>query len=167
MAISIRPDRARLIVFTEALPGLTALDLALRRLNSSGHRPAASFFDAAAARPVSYIGEFHHAQITRSPTVRSRPADLAFGMPGGMHDGPMAAKSPAHVPELDLTKEQQREMRKLMGEQMKQRQAITQRYLDKLPEAERQAMQKDLDASRKDSPEHARPAQAGTAESLR
>ena len=51
--------------------------------------------------------------------------------------------------ELDLTKEQQREMRKLMGEQMKQRQAITQRYLDKLPEAERQAMQKDLDASRK------------------
>ena len=39
-------------------------------------------------------------------------------------------------------------MRKLMGEQMKQRQAITQRYLDKLPEAERQAMQKDLDASR-------------------
>ena len=50
--------------------------------------------------------------------------------------------------ELDLTKEQQREMRKLMGEQMKQRQAITQRYLDKLPEAERQAMQKDLDASR-------------------
>ena len=28
-------------------------------------------------------------------------------------------------------------MRKLMGEQMKQRRAITQRYLDKLPEAER------------------------------
>ncbi|MBW8453800.1 MAG: Spy/CpxP family protein refolding chaperone [Pseudomonas sp.] len=74
---------------------------------------------------------------------------LAFGMPGGMHDGPHGGKRAPHMfQELDLTKEQQREMRKLMGEQMKQRQAITQRYLDKLPEAERQAMQKDLDASR-------------------
>lgn len=74
---------------------------------------------------------------------------LAFGMPGGMHDGPHGGKRAPHMfQELDLTKEQQREMRKLMGEQMKQRQAITQRCLDKLPEAERQAMQKDLDASR-------------------
>ncbi|AWL01300.1 Spy/CpxP family protein refolding chaperone [Stutzerimonas stutzeri] len=74
---------------------------------------------------------------------------LAFGMPGGMHDGPHGGKRAPHMfQELDLTKEQQREMRKLMGEQMKQRQAITQRYLDKLPEAQRQAMQKDLDASR-------------------
>lgn len=74
---------------------------------------------------------------------------LAFGMPGGMHDGPHGGKRAPHMfQELDLTKEQQREMRKLMGEQMKQRQAITQRYLDKLPEAERQAMQNDLDASR-------------------
>ena len=70
---------------------------------------------------------------------------LAFAMPGGMHDG---KRAPHMFQELDLTKEQQREMRKLMSEQMKQRQAITQRYLDKLPEAERQAMQKDLDASR-------------------
>lgn len=74
---------------------------------------------------------------------------LAFAMPGGMHDGPHGGNRAPHMfQELDLTKEQQREMRKLMGEQMKQRQAITQRYLDKLPEAERQAMQKDLDASR-------------------
>ena len=74
---------------------------------------------------------------------------LAFGMPGGMHDGPHGGKRAPHMfQDLDLTKEQQREMRKLMGEQMKQRQAITQRYLDKLPEAQRQAMQKDLDASR-------------------
>jgi len=74
---------------------------------------------------------------------------LAFAMPGGMHDGPNGGKRAPHMfQELDLTKEQQREMRKLMSEQMKQRQAITQRYLDKLPEAERQAMQNDLDASR-------------------
>jgi len=74
---------------------------------------------------------------------------LAFAMPGGMHDGPHGGKRAPHMfQDLDLSREQQREMRKLMGEQMKQRQAITQRYLDKLPEAERQAMQKDLDASR-------------------
>lgn len=74
---------------------------------------------------------------------------LAFAMPSGMHDGPHGGKRAPHMfQDLDLTREQQREMRKLMGEQLKQRQAITQRYLDKLPEAERQAMQKDLDASR-------------------
>ena len=77
---------------------------------------------------------------------------LAFAMPGGMHDDPHGGKRAPHMfQDLDLTREQQREMRKLMGEQMKQRQAITQRYLDKLPEAERQAMQKDLDASREET----------------
>ncbi|QTF55289.1 Spy/CpxP family protein refolding chaperone [Stutzerimonas frequens] len=77
---------------------------------------------------------------------------LAFAMPGGMHDGPHGGKRAPHMfQDLDLTREQQREMRKLMGAQMKQRQAITQRYLDKLPEAERQAMQKDLDASREET----------------
>ncbi|WP_313239585.1 periplasmic heavy metal sensor [Stutzerimonas kunmingensis] len=74
---------------------------------------------------------------------------LAFAMPGGMHDGHHGGKNAPHMfQDLDLTKEQQREMRKLMGEQMRQRQEITQRYLDKLPEAERKAMQNDLDASR-------------------
>lgn len=74
---------------------------------------------------------------------------LAVAMPGGMQDGQHTGKRAPHMfHDLDLTREQQREMRKLMGEQMKQRQEITQRYLDKLPEAERKAMQKDLDASR-------------------
>ena len=52
--------------------------------------------------------------------------------------------------ELDLTREQQREMHKLMGEQMQQRRAVTQRYLDKLPEAERKAMQDEIQKSRDD-----------------
>lgn len=74
---------------------------------------------------------------------------LAFAMPGGMHGGHHGGKDTPHMfQDLDLTKEQRREMRKLMGEQMKQRREITQRYLDKLPEAERKAMQNDLDASR-------------------
>jgi protein CpxP len=49
--------------------------------------------------------------------------------------------------DLDLSKEQRREIGKVMGEQMKQRHDIHQRYLDKLPAAEKQAMQKDLKAN--------------------
>ena len=49
---------------------------------------------------------------------------------------------------LDLSKTQQREMRQLMGEQMHGQRAITQRYLDKLPAAERKAMQNELNAAR-------------------
>ncbi|WP_192982365.1 Spy/CpxP family protein refolding chaperone [Pseudomonas sp. EggHat1] len=75
---------------------------------------------------------------------------LAFAMP--MHDG-----SPRHhdrdhgmFKELNLSKEQRQEFRKLMGEQMKTHRDITKRYLDKLPEAEKQAMKKELDKARAD-----------------
>ena len=61
---------------------------------------------------------------------------LAMAMPedgprhgGGEHGSRM-------FKELDLSKEQQRDIRKLMGEQMKGRHEITKRYLDKLPAAE-------------------------------
>lgn len=43
--------------------------------------------------------------------------------------------------DLDLTREQRQQIGKLMGEQMHNRRAITQRYLDKLPAAEQKAMQ--------------------------
>ncbi|MCW3150775.1 Spy/CpxP family protein refolding chaperone [Stutzerimonas stutzeri] len=83
--------------------------------------------------------------------VTTLPA-AAMAMPGGMRDGgpcPHGGKQgPRMFQELDLTREQQREMRKLMGEQMQQRRDVTQRYLDKLPEAERQAMQDELQAGR-------------------
>jgi len=52
--------------------------------------------------------------------------------------------------ELNLSKEQRQEFRKLMGEQMKTHRDITKRYLDKLPEAEKQAMKKELDKARAD-----------------
>ena len=51
--------------------------------------------------------------------------------------------------DLDLTKEQHREFRKLMGEQMKSRHDITQRYLDKLPAADKKAMEDEIAAARK------------------
>ncbi|SDA59747.1 protein refolding chaperone Spy/CpxP family [Pseudomonas sp. NFPP33] len=75
---------------------------------------------------------------------------LAFAMP--MQDG-----GPRHhdrgqgmFKELNLSKEQRQEFRKLMGEQMKTHRDITKRYLDKLPEAEKQAMKKELDKARAD-----------------
>jgi protein CpxP len=71
---------------------------------------------------------------------------LAFAMPDGgprHHD-----RDHSMFKELNLSKEQRQEFRKLMGEQMKTHRDITKRYLDKLPEAEKQAMKKELEQAR-------------------
>lgn len=75
---------------------------------------------------------------------------LAFAMP--MEDGGPRHhdRGPDMFKELNLSKEQRQEFRKLMGEQMKAHRDITKRYLDKLPEAEKQAMKKELDKARAD-----------------
>ena len=61
--------------------------------------------------------------------------------PDGQHQGRQLFK------ELDLSQEQRQQVGKLMGGQMHTRQEITQRYLDKLPAAEQQALQADLKAA--------------------
>lgn len=72
---------------------------------------------------------------------------LAFAMPDAGH-GERQGKRAGHLFEqLDLSRDQQREIRQLMGQQMKARHEITQRYLDKLPAAERKAMQDELAGS--------------------
>nr|WP_303684166.1 hypothetical protein [Brevundimonas naejangsanensis] len=72
---------------------------------------------------------------------------LAFAMPDAGH-GERQGKRTGHLFEqLDLSRDQQREIRQLMGQQMKARHEITQRYLDKLPAAERKAMQDELASS--------------------
>ena len=76
---------------------------------------------------------------------------LAMAMPAAAPchgDGRTGEFGPRMFKELDLSKEQQREIRKLMGEQMKSRQEITRRYLDKLPAAEQKAMQDELQAAK-------------------
>lgn len=74
---------------------------------------------------------------------------LAMAMPEG---GPRPHEhGPDMFKELNLSKEQRQEVRKLMGDEMENRHQITQRYLDKLPEAEKQAMKKDLDKAREDN----------------
>lgn len=74
---------------------------------------------------------------------------LAMAMPdGGPHHGDGYGHGGGHgsrmFKDLDLSQEQHREIRKLMGEQMKSRHEITQRYLEKLPAAEQKAMQDEL-----------------------
>ena len=75
---------------------------------------------------------------------------LAFAMP--MQDGGPRHYDRDHgmFKELNLSKEQRQAFRTLMGEQMKTHRDITKRYLDKLPEAEKQAMKKELEQARAD-----------------
>ncbi|WP_172146425.1 Spy/CpxP family protein refolding chaperone [Pseudomonas tumuqii] len=78
---------------------------------------------------------------------------LAMAMPeGGPHHGDGYRHGDRHgsrmFKDLDLSQEQQREIRKLMGEQMKSRHEITQRHLEKLPAAEQKAMQDELKAAK-------------------
>jgi Spy/CpxP family protein refolding chaperone len=82
---------------------------------------------------------------------------LAMAMPeGGPHHGDGYGHGGSHgdrhgsrmFKDLDLSREQQREIRKLMGEQMKSRHEITRRYLEKLPAAEQKAMQDELKAAK-------------------
>ncbi|WAG77549.1 LTXXQ domain protein [Metapseudomonas furukawaii] len=71
---------------------------------------------------------------------------LAMAMPEG---GPRHERGfGGHAfKELDLTREQRHEIGKLMRDGMKARHEITQRYLDKLPAAEKKAMEDEIKAA--------------------
>ena len=76
---------------------------------------------------------------------------VALAMPdeGPRHGGMRGEPHGMMFKELDLSREQRESIGKLMREQMKSQRDITKRYLDKLPEAERKAMQEELEAARK------------------
>ncbi|MFV3372149.1 Spy/CpxP family protein refolding chaperone [Pseudomonas sp. NY15435] len=80
---------------------------------------------------------------TPAPTDTPPPApfmkDHGHGMRGGDHGGPFR--------ELNLTQDQRQQIGKLMGDSMKDRRAITEKYWNKLPEADRKAMQEELKAN--------------------
>jgi len=63
--------------------------------------------------------------------------------------GPMGGPRGEHGPfgDLDLTKEQRQQIGKLMGEQMESRREVTRKYLDKLPAADKKAMEDELKAA--------------------
>lgn len=65
--------------------------------------------------------------------------------------GPKGHRGPGPMAELNLTPEQNKKMRDIMGEQFKAHRDITKKYLDKLPEADKKAMKAELDASKDNS----------------
>ncbi|MES2821481.1 MAG: Spy/CpxP family protein refolding chaperone [Pseudomonadota bacterium] len=68
----------------------------------------------------------------------------------GAHEGREGGHRHGHMlRSLDLNPEQRQQMGPLMREQMKNRHSITQRYLEKLPAAEQQAMEAELQAAQK------------------
>jgi Spy/CpxP family protein refolding chaperone len=64
-----------------------------------------------------------------------------------MDDGPHRGGPRGPFADLDLSREQRQQIDKLRGEQMKAHHEITEKYLDKLPEADKKAMQAELKAS--------------------
>ncbi|SDH06963.1 protein refolding chaperone Spy/CpxP family [Pseudomonas flavescens] len=72
---------------------------------------------------------------------------LAMAAPGGDHR-PDGDRGPRFFHELDLSKDQERQVHKLMEEQRRDNRELTQRYLDKLPAADKQALQTERKASR-------------------
>ncbi|GGM02235.1 hypothetical protein GCM10009425_11870 [Pseudomonas asuensis] len=79
------------------------------------------------------------------------PADDMPPPPPGMHkDGAKGHRDMMGGPfrELNLTPEQHRAIGKLMSQGMHDRQDITHKYLDKLPEKEQQAMKDELKVNR-------------------
>ena len=72
---------------------------------------------------------------------------VAMAMPEGgpRHDGPHH-RGDAPFAQLDLSRDQRQQIGKLMGEQMKSRHEITQRYLAKLPAADQKALKDELKA---------------------
>lgn len=82
---------------------------------------------------------------------------VALAMPeGGPHDGnchkSMHGDKRGHgmsmLKDLDLSAEQREQMGKLMRERKDSPREITQKYLDKLPQAEQQAMHKEIETAR-------------------
>ena len=65
---------------------------------------------------------------------------------GGMH-GQHGPRDGGPFRELNLTPEQHQQIAKLMGEQMRGRHELTERYLKKLPAADQKAMQDEIKAT--------------------
>ena len=84
------------------------------------------------------------------PTLAmAAPPAPAHGPEEGAHSGMamMHHRGQGPFEKLDLNPDQRRQVGRLMGEQMKHRREITQSYLDKLPAAEKKAMQDAIAAS--------------------
>ena len=71
---------------------------------------------------------------------------VAMAMPEGGPQGGEHHRGHGMFSQLDLTREQRHQIGKLMGEQMRDRHEITERYLEKLPAADQKALKDELKA---------------------
>lgn len=78
-----------------------------------------------------------------SPGEDGGPRPMMDGGPRGEHH-----RGPDMFRDLDLNKEQRQAIGKIMGEQMHGRDELTKRYLDKLSDADKKAMQDEIKAKR-------------------
>lgn len=89
---------------------------------------------------------------TPAPTDAPPPPCMQEDGPCGGHfksgDYGMRGEHRGMFRELNLTQEQRQQIHKLMGDSMKNRHEITEKYWNKLPEADRKAMQEELKANR-------------------
>ncbi|KRP64882.1 LTXXQ domain protein [Pseudomonas orientalis] len=80
------------------------------------------------------------------PGPMGGPEGHMMGGPGHGEHGPRGKGGP--FSQLDLSKEQREQIRKLMGDQWHARKDLTQKYLDKLPAADQKAMQDEIAAGK-------------------
>ncbi|MBA1430700.1 LTXXQ domain protein [Pseudomonas orientalis] len=80
------------------------------------------------------------------PGPMGGPEGHMMGGPGHGEHGPRGKGGP--FSQLDLSKEQREQIRKLMGDQWHARKDLTHKYLDKLPAADQKAMQDEIAAGK-------------------
>ena len=80
------------------------------------------------------------------PGPMGGPEGHMMGGPGHGEHSPRGKGGP--FSQLDLSKEQREQIRKLMGDQWHARKDLTQKYLDKLPAADQKAMQDEIAAGK-------------------
>lgn len=86
------------------------------------------------------------AAMPEGPGPMGGPEGHMMGGPGHGEHGPRGKGGP--FSQLDLSKEQREQIRKLMGDQWHARKDLTQKYLDKLPAADQKAMQDEIAAGK-------------------
>ena len=84
--------------------------------------------------------------MPEGPGPMGGPESHMMGGPGHGEHGPRGKGGP--FSQLDLSKEQREQIRKLMGDQCHARKDLTQKYLDKLPAADQKAMQDEIAAGK-------------------
>ena len=84
--------------------------------------------------------------MPEGPGPMGGPESHMMGGPGHGEHGPRGKGGP--FSQLDLSKEQREQIRKLMGDQWHARKDLTQKYLDKLPAADQKAMQDEIAAGK-------------------